>query len=117
MVGVELSAPAPAGRLDTRRVLGMKHVKKLALWGGLALLVYLILGYHFLLIDNSPVILKKSEYTLHYTFFSSQGKTNAQILAVDELREDGIADVLVDVGRMTEEEKDLLLVRYEESED
>ena len=93
----------------------MPFWKKIFVWGGLALSLYIALSYHFIFFGWSNIkLLKKSELTLSYTFFSAQGKTNRVILAIDPLREDGIADILVEVGKMSEEQKDALLELYEE---
>ncbi|RLF54561.1 MAG: hypothetical protein DRN37_10110, partial [Thermoplasmata archaeon] len=61
-------------------------------------------------------VLKKTKFTLEDTFndLSSKIMTNKKILAIDALREAGVADLLVDMGRMSEEEKDKLLAEYEE---
>jgi hypothetical protein len=58
--------------------------------------------------------LKKSSWTLNYTLFSTKGKTNESILSIDELREDGIGDLLVEAGRLTEQELESLLNKIEE---
>ena len=93
----------------------MPFWKKIFVWGGLVLGLYIALSYHFIYFGSSNIkILKKSELTLSYTFFSAQGKTNRVILSIDPLREDGIADILVEVGKMSEEQKDALLEMYEE---
>lgn len=92
----------------------MRFFKKLLLWGAVSAVLYFLLSYHFVFFGWDVKLLKKSKRTLNYTFFSTQGKTNKQILAVDELREDGIADLLIDEGRMTEEQKENLMRRYSE---
>ncbi|MFO7740527.1 MAG: hypothetical protein R6V46_18770 [Desulfatiglandaceae bacterium] len=93
----------------------MPFWKKIIVWGSLAALLYTALSFHFIFFDWRNIkILKKSELTLNYTFFSAQGKTNAVILKIDPLRRDGIADLLVEVGRMSEEQKEALLARFEE---
>jgi hypothetical protein len=94
----------------------MPFWKKIILWGGLAFSLYIALSYHFIYFERSNIkILKKSELTLSYTFFSAQGKTNKVILAIDPLRKDGIADILVEVGRMSEEQKEAILELYEKN--
>jgi hypothetical protein len=90
----------------------MKFFKKVFLWGAIAGVLYFLLSYHIIFIGRSVKLLKKSGLTLENTFFSTQGKTNKQILAVDALREQGIADLLVEAGRMTEEEKEIRLKAY-----
>jgi hypothetical protein len=54
---------------------------------------------------------------LNYTVFSAKGKPNAMILSRKELREDGIGDLLVEMGKMSEEEYERLLMKYEDSSD
>jgi hypothetical protein len=54
-------------------------------------------------------MLKKSELTLKYTFFSTKGKSIDSILTVRELWDDGIGDLLLEEGKITEEE----LAKYE----
>lgn len=99
----------------------MTFGKKVALWAILAAVLYALMGYHYIFEGLSvPWVLKKSHWTLNYTFFSIHGKTNDAIVAIDELRQDGIADLLVRIGRMSEDERELLLYKYapeEEEED
>ena len=93
----------------------MPFWKKIILLGGLAAALYIALSYHFIFFGWTNIkTLKKSELTLNYTFFSAQGKTNRVILAVEPLRNDGIADLLVEMGRMSEEQKEAFMVLYEE---
>lgn len=58
-------------------------------------------------------LLKKANLTLDYTFFNTKGKTNESILSIDELREDGIGDLLVEMDRLSEEEKERLITKFE----
>jgi hypothetical protein len=68
-------------------------------------LFYLLLSYHIIIVKGSPKLLKKSTLTLEYTFFSTEGKTNKTILAIDPLRKDGIGGLLIKEGLMSEEEE------------
>jgi hypothetical protein len=96
----------------------MPFWKKLILWSGLAAVLYVVLSFHFVFFGWKDIkILRKSELTLSYTFFSAQGKTNRVILKIEPLRRDGIADLLVEAGRMNEEQKEALLARYREYSD
>ena len=96
----------------------MTFWKKVLLWGSLATVFYIALSYHFIFFEWSNIrILKKSELTLKYTFFSAHGKSNKVILAIDPLREDGIADLLMEVGRLSEEQKAAIMALYEEESD
>ena len=94
----------------------MTFLKRILFWGSLAAILYVIMGYHFIFIGKTPRILKKSKLTLSYTIFSipKEGKSNRSILAIDALREVGIADLLVEEGRMTEKERKALMAKYEE---
>ncbi len=92
----------------------MKFRKKLLIWVIVGGVIYSLLSYHFIFVENSVRLLKKSRLTLNYTLFSAKGKTNESILSIDELREDGIGDILVEEGRLTEEELEVLLRKIEE---
>jgi hypothetical protein len=41
-------------------------------------------------------------------------KSNETILEIDALRQAGIGELLVEIGRMTEEEKEKILSEYED---
>jgi hypothetical protein len=92
----------------------MKFGKKLLVWVIAGAIVYFFLSYHVIFIENTVRLLKKSSLTLNYTLFSTKGKTNESILSIDELREDGIGDLLVEEGRLSEEELESLLNKIEE---
>lgn len=87
----------------------MAFLKRVLFWGVLAGILYFFLSFHVIFIGKSFKLLKKSELSLNYTFFSANGKSNKAILRVDVLREDGIADILVETGLMSEQERELLL--------
>jgi hypothetical protein len=89
-------------------------LKKALVWGILGAVFYFLLSYHIVFIGSSIRLLKKSHLTLEYTIFSTQGKTNESILGVEDLRKDGIGHLLVDMGKLSEDELDRLLERYEE---
>ncbi|HDG97049.1 MAG: hypothetical protein DRG71_00235 [Deltaproteobacteria bacterium] len=95
----------------------MKLPNKIFLWGLLVAAMYFILSYHFIFDGLHVSLLKKSNPTLNYTFFSLQGKDVRKVLDIEELREDGIADVLVERGFITDEKAERLLARYEETEE
>jgi hypothetical protein len=74
--------------------------------------LYFLLSQHIVIIEGdlrNIRLLKKSTLTLEYTFFSTQGKTNKQILSIDVLREDGIGEILIEEGLMSAEEERLIL--------
>ena len=72
-----------------------KGLKKLVFWAVILTCGYFVLSNHFIFIGSSPHILKKSRLTLEYTIFSTQGKTIESIMNVDDLRNDGIGELLV----------------------
>lgn len=92
----------------------MKFRKKLLIWVIVGAVIYSLLSYHFIIVGNTVKLLKKPSLTLKYTIFSTKGKTNEAILSIDELREDGIGDLLVEEGRLTEEELEVLLRKIED---
>lgn len=87
----------------------MVFFKKLLLWAIIGGILYFLLSYHIIYIDKGLKLLKKSELTLEYTFYSANLKTNETILAVEPLREDGIGDLLIETGRINEEQMEHLL--------
>jgi len=91
----------------------MRGIKKLFIFVVLGAALYVILSYHFIFIGNSITMLKKTYMTLDYTIFSTKAKSVESILAIDELREAGIGELLVKMGR-----KGKALERYrQESEE
>lgn len=93
------------------------RLKKFAIIAVLGGVLYFFLSFHLIFISNSVKLLRKSSLTLEYTFFNAKGKTNKTILAYDDLREDGIGDLLVEMGKMSEGEYDGLLRKYEDQEE
>jgi hypothetical protein len=89
-------------------------VKKTLVWGVVGAVFYFLLSFHIIFVGSKVKLLKKSSLTLEYTIFSTQGKSNESILRVDDLRRDGIGELLVSMGRLSEEELDLLLQKLEE---
>jgi len=95
----------------------MELVKKILLWGSLAAVLYLLLGFHYIYFGGMRIrMLKKTTLTLMETFtdLSSIAITNKKILRNDALREAGLADLLVDMGRMSEKERDRIMAKYED---
>jgi hypothetical protein len=89
-----------------------KGLKKLILWAVIIACGYYILSNHFIFIGSDLRILKKSHLTLEYTIFSTQGKSIESIMNVDDLRKDGIGKVLVEKGKITEDQLDAILEKY-----
>jgi len=92
----------------------MKRKKKFILLLLLGGALYFCLSYHFVFVGKTVKMLKKSELTLEYTFVNTKGRSNKALMKIDQLREDGIGDLLVDMGHMSEEEKEEFMVLYGE---
>lgn len=95
----------------------MHFVKKIAIFAIVGGALFFLLSYHFIVVGRGVKLLKKSSLTLQYTIFSVKGKTKEAILSVDELREDGIGDLLVDIGMISEQEKERIEAKFDEEED
>ena len=95
----------------------MKGIKKLIIWGCLGGALYFLMSYHFIFFGVNCKILKKAKFTLNNTFFSAQKKNVQALISNDVLREAGIADLLVEMGRITEQEKTNLTAHYAEEFD
>ena len=74
----------------------------------LAILVsvgYFLLSNHIIYFGNGIKLLKKSRPTSAYTFVSIENKKVEDILKIEDLRNDGIGDFLVEIGKLNNEEK------------
>lgn len=89
-----------------------KGLKKLVLWAVILGCGYFILSHHFIFIGSDLRLLKKSQLTLEYTIFSTQGKSIESVMDVDVLRNAGIGRLLVEKGKITEEQLDAILEKY-----
>ena len=90
-----------------------QRFKRLVIWGCMGVLGYFLLSNHIIIVGTDIRILKKSRLTLEDTFFSTQGKSWQSVLSNDRLREDGIGKLLVEMGKLTEEELKRLVEEYE----
>jgi hypothetical protein len=82
----------------------MYFLKKILIIAAVAGAMYMVLGYHYIVIDKSVKMLKKSELTLKYTFFSTKGRSLDSIFSNQELWDDGIGELLLEEGKISEEE-------------
>jgi len=93
----------------------MELVKKIVLWGSLAAALYMLLAFHYIYFGGTKIkMLKKTKFTLMETFtdLSSKAITNKKILQNDALRDAGLAELLVDMGRMSEKEMEKIMATY-----
>lgn len=63
-------------------------------------------------LDIDVYLLKKSSLHLHYTFFSLSNKKPDTIMKIDYLRDDGIGELMVDIGMISESERSRLERKY-----
>jgi hypothetical protein len=89
-----------------------RGLKKLVIWAVILVCGYFVLSTHFIFIGSDLRLLKKSHLTLEYTIFSTQGKSIESIMDVDDLRNDGIGRLLVEKGKITDEQLDAILEKY-----
>jgi hypothetical protein len=108
------------GSVDLDAIIGLKALKrsprmlqKIRNYILIALAVgafYFLLSHHIVFTSYRDFnLLKKSELTLKYTFFSMKQQSPERILRIDELREAGIEDLLLEKGIVTEERLDDIL--------
>jgi len=95
----------------------MWFFKKIAIIAFIVAILYVLLGYHFIIMDKSIKMLKKSTFTLKYTIYSTKGKRVETVLSVPELWEDGIGNLLLKKGKISEEKLELYRSKMEEEEE
>ena len=95
----------------------LQRIKSYIIIGIFLAMGYFIASYHiiFYKLNNSIGfdLLKKSYLTLEYTFYNVTTKRPENIMKVDLLREAGIGDLLVDIGKLTEGKRQELEARFE----
>ncbi len=82
-------------------------LKKIILLGIIGVIIYMLLGYHFIIIRNNVRLLKKTSYNMDNIFYSTKGKRVETILDNDVLWKAGIGDLLVKEGLMSKEQLEL----------
>lgn len=90
----------------------LKTLKRYFLIGLLAYGAYFVMDHHFLFEGKKFYLLKKSEPSLKYTFFNMTDRKTESIMKIDELRQNGVGDLLVELGKITEEEKIMFEKKY-----
>lgn len=95
----------------------VKRIKSYIIIGIFLALGYFISSHHIILykMNNSLGfdLLKKSYLTLEYTFYNVTTKRPENIMKIDLLREAGIGDLLVDIGKLTEGKRQELEAKFE----
>ena len=80
-----------------------KMIKKYILIALLGYAGYFILSHHLIFYGKQVYLLDKDSLHLHYTFFSLNQKKPEAVLRIEMLREDGIGDLMLDLGMITRE--------------
>ncbi len=73
---------------------------------------YFLSVYHIIILNRDFYLLKKPYLTFEYTFYNITNREPKDIMRVDMLREDGIGDLLVELGWLTEMEAAHLEEKY-----
>jgi hypothetical protein len=95
----------------------MRLLKKLIVWCCVAGVGYFLISNHLIFVGSNLKILKKTKLSMDYTLFSTQGKTNESILSVDVLRKAGIGQILVETGKMSQEELESMMEKIGEAKE
>ena len=92
-----------------------EQIKKYIIFAIIGAGLYFLLSYHFIYCGGATIkLVKKAEPNLHYTFYSIENKRPETIMKIDTLRENGIGDILVERGLLTQEEMEELEWEYED---
>lgn len=70
--------------------------------------LYFVLDNHFVFKKNRVHLLQKTTLNLHDTFVSLDNKRPETILESEDLRDAGIGDLMVELGMLSDEEKQKL---------
>jgi len=89
-----------------------QKIRLLVLTAVLGAAGYFLLSYHIICFGSTVKLLNKSKLTSEYTFIWAKNKNNESILRIDTLREAGIGDVLVEMGRLSKEQKEYLEQKF-----
>jgi hypothetical protein len=90
----------------------IQRLKQYAIIAAAAFVLWGILDNHFIFEGHRVHLLKKAELNLHDTFVSLHNKRPEFILQNERLRDAGIGDLMVEIGMLTEDEKDRLESKY-----
>jgi hypothetical protein len=74
--------------------------------------VYFVLDNHFIFKANRFYLLPKTTLNLHDTFVSLDNKRPETIMESEDLRDAGIGDLMVDLGMLSNEEKQNLESKF-----
>ncbi len=89
-----------------------ERIKQYLIYALIIALGYFVMSYHFIYYGRSFKLLKKSELTLNYTFYSLESRNPEKVMQIDELRKDGIGQLMLDMGLISEEKLEELESTY-----
>ena len=75
-------------------------------------ILYFLTSYHIIIYEHDFFLLEKPYHTLEYCFFNITQRRADKILQEDVLREAGIGELLVDLGKVSENEYLRLEAKY-----
>ncbi len=90
------------------------RIKTYLLLAAVGAATYFLLSHHVIFygedanVIQNIYLLKKSKLNLHYTFFSLHQKKPEAVMKIAQLRENGVGDLLVQLGLLSEPEKSRL---------
>jgi hypothetical protein len=74
--------------------------------------LYFVLDNHFIFKKNRFYLLRKADLNLHDTFVSLDNKRPETIMESEDLRDAGIGELMVDLGMMTDDERQKLESKF-----
>jgi len=74
--------------------------------------LYFVLDHHFVFKKNRVHLLPKTSLNLHDTFVSLDNKRPVTIMESEDLRDAGIGDLMVELGMLSDEEKQRLESKF-----
>jgi hypothetical protein len=85
-----------------------EKIKKYAIFGVLLFIGYFFASHHVVFFHKQVNLLNKSYLTYEYTFYNLTDKQPEDVMRIDILRDDGIGDLMVELGLMEEFQKQSL---------
>lgn len=74
--------------------------------------LWFVLDNHFVFQEHRVYLLRKTSLNLHDTFVSLDNKRPETIMESEDLRDAGIGDLMVELGMLTDAEKNKLELKY-----
>ncbi|RLB84286.1 MAG: hypothetical protein DRH24_05445 [Deltaproteobacteria bacterium] len=91
----------------------LKKMSSYILLAFLAAAGYFLLNHHIIFSGMTVKLLNKSKLTSDYTFINTSDRNIESLMKIDTLREAGIGKVLVEMGRISEEERESLERKFD----